>query len=68
MRHQYQSFPPYSLRHAYNLEQLDFKDPVILFQPPDVPPEANKIASHVLYNLKPNNDLSLKLEARIAPH
>lgn len=68
LRHQAQAFPQFRLRSAYELEEADFKKMIKLHPIADLPNHANLISSHVIYKLKVNDDSSLKLKARIAPH
>lgn len=68
LRHQAQAFPNYVPINAYNDEETEFKKAVKLTDLSDVPKDANIIASQTVYNIKTNDDCTLKLKARIAPH
>lgn len=68
LKFQAQAFPEYVLSNAYNAEELDFKRTVKPVSLAEIPAKANIIASHTIYKLKINDDHSLKLKARIAPH
>ena len=68
MLHQAEGLPPHLLWNAYVDKEKKFvktvtKGPVI-----NVPKSSNIISSHAIYNVKANDDGSLKLEARIAPY
>ena len=66
--HQAQGFEQFPLVTSYNREEESFVKTVKIVSRDEVPPQANVIGSHVLYKLKLNDDGSLKLKARIAPH
>lgn len=61
-------FPQFALSNAYNYEEAEFTKTVECVSLTDVPENANVISSHVLYKININDDKSLKLKARIAPH
>ena len=54
--------------NSYRLEEDTFVKGVEVVAIDEVPDGANIINSHVLYKVKQNDDGSLKLKARIAPH
>lgn len=54
--------------NAYKKEEEAFKRTVREIPRDSVPTDSNVISSHVLYKLKLNDDNSLKLKGRIAPH
>lgn len=66
LRYQAQGFPQFSLKTAYDVEKKNFKKTVKIVPISEVPARANIISSHVLYKLKTDDDLSLKLKAGIA--
>ena len=68
LRHQAQGFDQYSLVNAYKAEEETFLKTVRSVTHDKVPKGSNIISSHTLYKVKQNDDGSLKLEARIAPH
>lgn len=68
MGHQAQGFPQFALVNAYNAEETIFKKTVKPVHISEIPPDANIISSHVIYKVKMNDDKSLKLKAKIAPH
>ncbi len=61
----YDQFP---LVKAYKEEEEEFLKTVKRIPRKKVPRNANIIGSHTIYKLKRNDDESLKLKARIAPH
>ena len=68
MLHKAKGLPPHPVWDAYLDEETKFlknvrKVPVI-----KVPKNSNIIFSHTIYKFKANDDASLKLKARIAPH
>lgn len=68
MLHHAQGFPQYVITNAYEAEELVFKKFVKCVPKSDVPTDANIISSHTVYKLKVQDDESLCLKARIAPH
>ena len=68
LAYQAQGFPSYMLHNAYHEEEESFKRTVRVVARSTVPSNANVISSHVIYKIKVNDDESLKLKARIAPH
>ena len=68
LKHQAQGFEQFSLVNSYRDEEATFLKTVSVVPRSEVPSDANVINSHVLYKLKDNDDGSLKLKARIAPH
>ena len=67
-RHQAQGFDQYPLVNAYKAEDETFLKTVRPVTHDNVPKGSNVISSHTLYKVKQNDDGSLKLKARIAPH
>lgn len=53
---------------ARKVEEEDFLKTVKIVPKTKVPTSADVINSHTLYKIKVNDDRSLKLKARIAPH
>ena len=53
---------------TYKQEEDIFKKTVRMVHVSKVPSDANVITSHVIYKVKLNDDASLKIRARIAPH
>ena len=68
LRHQAQGFDQYPLLNAYKAEEETFLKTVRPVTHDKVPKGSNVISSHTLYKVKQNDDGSLKLKARIAPH
>jgi len=68
MAYQAQGLPDFPLHNAYHHEQMKFKVTVKEINVKSVPSNANVITSHVIYKVKANDDGSLKMKARIAPH
>lgn len=68
MKHRAQAFPQFCLAAVYETEQADPPKTVKLVPLWDVFSTANIISSHVLSKIKTNDDISLKLKARIVPH
>lgn len=67
-RHQVQGFDQYVLFNSYQTEEETFLNTVRPFPHNKVLSDANIISSHTLYKVKMNDDGSLKMKARIAPH
>ena len=63
-----QCFEQYPLVNAYKLEEEIFLKTVGPVSNDKILPGSNVISSHTLYKVKQNDDGSLKLKARIAPH
>lgn len=53
---------------AYQREEESFLKTVRYVDRKSVPPNENIITSHFLYNTRTDDDNSLKLKLRIAPH
>lgn len=68
MKFEERTFSQYLFQIAYKNEENSFKKIVMEIPIQDVPDDANKINSHVLYKVNVNNDMSVKLKARIACH
>lgn len=68
LRYQAQAYPDSVLLEAYTAEESDFKRTVNIIPLAEIPTNANIISSHTIYKIKVNDDQSLKLKARIAPH
>lgn len=66
--HQAQGFDQFPLVNAYKAEEETFLKTVRPVSKCKIPPASNIINSHVLYKVKQNDDGTLKLKARIAPH
>ena len=68
LAYQAEGLPSFPLINAYVDEESKFKDNVRVIDMSEVPRNANVITSHVLYKVKANDDGSMKMKARIAPH
>lgn len=68
MRHEAQGFEQCVLDKSFSDEEETFLKNVKVIFRADLPSDANVVNSHVLYKVKHNDDGSLKLKARIAPH
>lgn len=68
MQFQAQGLPSFPLSNAYKEEEDTLKRTVQMVHISKVPKDANIITSHVIYKVKPNDDGSSKVKARIAPH
>lgn len=68
MKFQAQRFHQYVISNAYNLEEETFLKTVKVIPKSDVPEKSNVSKNHTLYKVKVNDDASIKLKARIAPH
>lgn len=68
MLHQAEDLPVRTLRNGYISEETNFKETVSEISVSDVPKGAIIKTSHVIYNVKQNDDGSLKMKAQIAPH
>lgn len=68
VQYQTQGLPMFSLQNAYKKEEESFKKTVQMVHVSKVPADANVITRHVIYKVKTNDDGSLKMKARIAPH
>lgn len=68
MGHQAQGFEQFPIVNAYRKEEDEFTKNVEVVKRSSVPPGSNIISSHVIYKVKMNDDATLKLKARIAPH
>ena len=68
LRFQAQGFDQAALENAYSAEEAAFLKTVQPIPRSAVPEDANVIGSHTIYKVKANDDKSLKLKARIAPH
>lgn len=68
MKHQAQGFEQYPLVNSYAIEEKTFLKTARSLYHRYVPDGANVIISHTLYKVKHNNDGTLKLKARKAPH
>lgn len=68
MRFKAQGFDQYVLENAYKKEEEDFIKTVELVTRDQVPPDTNVFKSYSFYKIKINNDASMKLKDRIAPH
>lgn len=61
-------FPSFALLNAYKKEEEYFKKTLKMVSISDVSQNSNVIYVHVIYRGKVNDDHTLKLKARIAPH
>lgn len=68
LRHHAQAFDQAPLINAYRKEEDNFLSNVKIVPRSCVPVNANVIGSHTIYKIKANDDQTLKLKARIAPH
>ena len=68
LRHQAPGFEQFTLVNAYKVEEETFLKAVRPVTHEHIPAGSNVICSHVLYKVKQNDNGSLKLKARIAPH
>lgn len=68
LKNQAQGFPQFCLQSAYSVEQPGFKRTIQTISFDDVLRNANIISSHLLYNIRTNNDRSLKIKAHVAPY
>lgn len=63
-----QSFPPYETSNAYVVEEINYKWEVRVIPVDDVPQSSNFISLHVIYMIRDEYYMSLKLKSRMAPH
>lgn len=68
MKFQAQGLPTFPMVNAYAREESVFKKNIKLVPIAKVPKAANIITSHVIFNVKINDDTSYTMKARIAPH
>jgi len=68
MMHPTQGLPLCPLNNAFDAEVETFVKTVQHIHVTDVPKDASRITSHVIYKVKINVDGSKKMKARIAPH
>ena len=68
MRHQAQVFEQHPIVSLYGIEEEKFLKTVKVIALDDFPSDANVINIHVLYQLKKNDYVSLRLKAKISPH
>ena len=68
MIHQAEGLPPHPVWNAYKEEESKFMKTVREVSIDKVPKDSNVITSHVIYKVKANDNGSLKMKARIAPH
>lgn len=68
MWHHAQGFEQKAIFKAYESEEQNYIKTVKLVHRKQVPHDANIVLSHVLYMIKVEDDESLRLKARIAPH
>lgn len=66
--HHAQGFPQYVILNADQMEELELKKIFKCVPIFDVPTDANIISSHIVYKIKVEDDDSLHLKDRIAPH
>lgn len=63
-----QGFSSFPIINAFAMEEEKCKETVKLIHRSDVLTSANVTTSHVIYKVKENDDKSLMMQARIAPH
>lgn len=68
LKYQCQGFEMHPLYNAYKKEEEQFLNIGKVDPVESLPENANVVGSHTLYKLKSNDDKSLALKARIAPH
>ena len=68
MIHQVEGLPLYPEWDAYQEEQQKFMKTVREVSVHKIPKDSNTITSHVIYKVRQNDDGSLKMNARVAPH
>ena len=68
LKHHAQGFEQYPLFNSYKQEEDSFLKTVKIIPSSQLPSGANIINSHTICKVKQNDDGSLKLKARIAPH
>ena len=68
MLHHAEELPPHSVWNVYRDEEPKFMKTVGQFPSNKVLKNSNIVTSHAIYKLKANDDGSLKMKARIAPH
>ena len=68
MRHHAEGYQQPVLIKAYNEEESEFLKTVSVIPRSALPPNSNVISSHTIYKIKVNDDDTLKMKARIAPH
>lgn len=68
MLHQAQGLPDFPMHNTYSTQEEKFKSTVKEVYSKSIPESANVITSHVLYKIKANDDVALRMKARIAPH
>lgn len=68
MHFQAQGFPSYPITNALKEEECKFHIFDEMVHVDDIPDNANVVSSHVFSKVKTNDENSLKMKARIAPH
>ena len=68
MLHEVEGLPPHPIWNAYNEEKAKFLKTVQKVSLDKIPKYSNIITSPVIYKFKENDDGSLMVKARIAPH
>ena len=68
MLNQAEGLPPHPIWNAYRQEEAKFMKTVREVSVNKVPKGSNLVTSHVIYKVQANDDGSLKMKARIAPH
>lgn len=68
MHNHAEGLPPHPVWNAYKDEEGKFMETVREVPVDKVPKSANIITNYVIYNVKAEDDGTLKMEARIAPH
>lgn len=68
LKHQAQGFEQFPLINSYKQEEETFLKSAEIIPSHKIPAGANIISSHTLYKVKQEDDGSLIMKARIAPH
>ena len=68
LRQHAQGFEQAVIACSYRDQEIEFCKRVRRVPIPDIPAQANVIRSHVIYKVQVNDDSSLSLKTRIAPH
>lgn len=64
--YQAEGLPSYPLWNAYKAEEENFMKTVRVVHVSEVPANFNKITSHVIYKVKPNDDGTFSMKAHCA--
>lgn len=68
MRHQAQYFDQFSMLNDYEKTEHEFIKNAQCISRSSVPPDGSFIGNHFRYKVKVDDNESIKLKARIAPH